>query len=155
VAPKLAASGLRRDATMARIALAEAALAYGDPVRAAAEAGAIRASVSDASWRPRLRQVEVALARARGDEDAAQRSLAALHRETHRHGDLMHQALAHRWLRADAEGERCTERERAALVAHSGFRGASLDWLEGVRPARTAAPTLRLPHATRTFSRLD
>jgi DNA-binding winged helix-turn-helix (wHTH) protein/tetratricopeptide (TPR) repeat protein len=155
VAPKLAASGLRRDATMARIALAEAALADGDPVRAAAEAGAIRASVSDASWRPRLRQVEVALARARGDEDAAQRSLAALHRETHRHGDLMHQALAHRWLRADAEGERCTERERAALVAHSGFRGASLDWLEGVRPARTAAPTLRLPHATRTFSRLD
>jgi DNA-binding winged helix-turn-helix (wHTH) protein len=155
VAPKLAASELRRDATMARIALAEAALADGDPVRAAAEAGAARASASDAAWRPRLRQVEVALARARGDEGAAQRSLAALHRETHRHGDLMHQALAHRWLRADAEGERCSERERAALVARSGFRGASLDWLEGVRPTRTAAPTLRLPHATRTFSRLD
>lgn len=155
VAPKLAASDLRRDATRARIALAEAALADGDPVRAAREAGAARASPSDPAWQPRLHQVEIALARASGDEDAALRSLATLHRETHRHGDLMHQALVHRWLRADAEGERCSARARAALVAHSGFRGASLDWLEGARPARTAAPTLRLPQAARALSRLD
>ena len=156
VAPKLEASGLRRDATMARIAQAEVALAQGGTARAVAEAGAARASMAGNAWRPRLRQVEVALARAGGDEVEAQHRLAALHREAHRHGDRMHQALAHRWLRADADGVRCTERERVALVAQSGFRGASLDWLEAAaRPARAATPTLRVPHATRTFSQLD
>lgn len=156
VAPKLHAAGLRRDAAMARIALAEVALAQGDTARAVAEAATARASLAADAWPPRLRQVEVALARVGGDEAEAQHRLAALHREAHRHGDRMHQALAHRWLRADAEGAGCTEHERVALVAQSGFRGASLDWLAGAaRPVRAATPTLRVPHATRTFSQLD
>lgn len=155
VAPKLDVSGLRRDAAMARIAQAEVALAQGDTARAVAEAGAARAASAGDAWRPRLRQIEVALARADGDDAEAQHRLASLHREAHRHGDRMHQALVHRWLHADADGVRCTERERVALVAQSGFRGASLDWLEGVRPVREPPPTLRVPHATRTFSQLD
>lgn len=151
VLPKVEAGGLRRDAVRARIVLAEAALADGDPARAGDHARRARAAMLRDAWQPRLQQVEIALARMAGDDVDAGRRMLALHDQAHRRGDAMHQALVHRWLSDAVEDGDCTARTRVALVAQSGFRGASLDWLAGAKPLD--AP-LDAPRG-RAFSHVD
>lgn len=151
VVPKVETSGLRRDAARARVVLAEAALADGDPVRAGDHARRAHAAVARDAWQPQLQQIDIALVRMAGDDVDARRRVLALHRDAHRRGDVMQQTLVHSRLQGGVQDMACTTHAREALVAQSGFRGADLDWLEG----RASLPDPAEARPMRTLSRLD
>ncbi len=134
VLPRLRSAGFRRAEAFAQIASAEAAMVRGDVAGAAARVAAARRIAPPGHWTPRLMQLDVAIARANGDEATAETLLAALDRSAHRRNDQLHQILAHGWMTPRSSGIACTDAERRALVARSGLRAANLDWL---RPART------------------
>lgn len=153
--PRLRAVGFRRMEAFAQIASAEAAMVRGDVSKAAASVAAARRIAPHGHWAPRLMQLDVAIARASGDETTAETLLASLDRSAHRRNDQLHQILAHGWMTPRSSGMSCTDAERRALVASSGFRAANLDWL---RPARTApadAPAIAAIRPERALSRVD
>lgn len=130
VLPKLEQQGLNRAAMFGRLALAEIAMSRGDAAQARIELSATRRLMSRGLWIPRLEQLDVAIARAEGDEVRAERILVELDHQAHQRQDTLAQLLAHSLMPADLQVAGCTRAQRAALVARTGFHAARLDWLD-------------------------
>ncbi len=155
VLPRLRSAGFRRAEAFAQIASAEAAMVRGDVAEAAASVAAARRIAPHGLWAPRLMQLDVAIARASGDETTAETLLASLDRSAHRRNDQLHQILAHGWMTPRSSGMSCTEAQRRALVASSGFRAANLDWLRPARAAPAGTPAVGPIRPERALSRVD
>lgn len=153
--PRLRAAGFRRMEAFAQIASAEAAMVRGDVAEATASVAAARRIAPPGHWAPRLMQLDVAIARANGDEATAETLLASLDRAAHRRNDQLHQILAHGWMTPHSSGMSCTDAQRRALVASSGFRAANLDWLRPPRTAPADTPAVVAIRPERALSRVD
>lgn len=150
VLPKLERQGLNRAAMFGRLALAEIAMARGDVAQARIELAATGRLMSRGLWIPRLEQLEVAIARAEGDEVRAERILAELDHQAHQRQDTLAQLLAHSLMPADLHLPGCTRAQRAALVARTGFHAARLDWLDRREPYQGPGATIPAPLSTGT-----
>ena len=82
-----------------------------------------------------------------GDTERALSLLTSVHERAHRIGDAVTQAEIHSLMPSTVELGECTGARRAALVARTGMRGATLDWL--VVPAKVDAPQLIARHSIR------
>ena len=82
-----------------------------------------------------------------GDTNAALALLKQVHAQAHRNGDAITQSEIHSLMPTAVELGECTATRRAGLVARTGMRGATLDWL--VTPAKVDAPSLIAQHTVR------
>ncbi|GAB3386777.1 winged helix-turn-helix domain-containing protein [Lysobacter fragariae] len=131
VLPLAERSGYGWIATLARVALAESAAARGDWAEADGWVAKARQEPVSRVWvaRSRLDLVETASAMARGDQATANTLLAAVHQQAHDKGDIGSQLEIHSLMRPGTTLGQCDDAHRAALVARTGMRGATLDWL--------------------------
>lgn len=119
--------------------LAEIAAARGEWRASRAHAAAARQQPSTTAWvlRNRLAQVDIASALAAGDRRRAEALLADADAEAHQLGDAVAQLEIHSLMSPDATLADCSHATRMPLVAETGLRGATLDWLVG--PLKTGA----------------
>jgi hypothetical protein len=82
-----------------------------------------------------------------GNTDSALAMLTQVHAKAHRNGDAITQSEIHSLMPSGVELGECTATRRAGLVARTGMRGATLDWL--VTPAKVDAPSLIAQHTVR------
>lgn len=139
ILPLAQSADYRRLQVYARIGMAENAMVKGDLAAARAYADAARPLLATDNWNPgyRLKLLDMAIARKQGDLQTAERMLATVHRAAHERGDVISQVLAHSVMSPLANDETCTNQQRIELLARSGLRGATLDWLmPPVEPAR-------------------
>ena len=121
----------------ASLAEIEAASGHWDASRAHI-AAARRAAPADL-WivTSRLDDIGIADALAQGDRNRAETLLAQSDANAHRHGDAVAQLGLHGLMSNTARlPSGCDATQRKALIARTGMRGASLDWLFGPLAAR-------------------
>ncbi len=142
VLPLVKATQYRRLEAFARVGMAENAMARGDLSAAVSQVEAARPLLARDNWNPgyRLKLLDVAIARERGDLQSAENLLIASHHDAHRHGDVVAQALTHSWMSPLTSAVECSDTGRTALVARTGLRGATLEWLSPGGVALAAAP---------------
>ena len=114
----------------AGLAEIEAARGHWDASRT--HAAAARRAIPADIWvvTSRLDHVDIADALARGDRNTAETMLARSDAEAHRYNDAIAQLELHGLMAPTARlPDGCDATARKALLARSGMRGASLDWL--------------------------
>ena len=126
----------------AETGLAENAAARDDWSKALRHVNAARRELPADDWslRYRLDVIDAAAALATGDTARATSIAARTHSQAHRLGDTVAQMELHELMPLHAFPE-CTRASQEALVARSGLRGATLDWLQSERsPEFTVSP---------------
>ncbi|QSX79806.1 winged helix-turn-helix domain-containing protein [Agrilutibacter solisilvae] len=129
--------------------LAENAATRGDWVKVRGHVAAARGQLAEDVWSLSNR-LDVVLAVAALDEGQTGRALelmTSVHARAHRNGDTITQAEIHSLMPSGVELGECTGTRRSALVARTGLRGATLDWL--VKPSKVDAPLLIAQHRIR------
>ena len=122
------------EATLAEV---EAARGHWDASRAHAKAA--RTAIPADVWviTSRLDNLDIADALARGERNDAETLLARGDANAHRHHDAIAQLELHGLMSPTARlPDGCDATARTALLARTGMRGASLDWLFGPLAAR-------------------
>jgi cellulose synthase operon protein C len=129
----------------AEAALAEVEAARGHWDASGAHAKAARAAIPADVWvvTSRLDNLDIANALARGERNDAETLLARGDANAHRHHDAIAQLELHSLMSPTARlPDGCDATARKALLARTGMRGASLDWLFG--PLATRDPLGRV-----------
>jgi DNA-binding winged helix-turn-helix (wHTH) protein len=131
VLPMAVRTGYEWIRAMAEAGLAETAAMRGDWKSAEQHLGIARQLRGSRLWtvRYRLDVVSAVAAMKRGDGKQALATIAAAHAEAQRHGDVVAQMELQSLLPAGVSIGECNERCRASMVARTGLRGATLDWL--------------------------
>lgn len=129
--PKLRNSGYLALVVQTETGLAENAAARGDWRNALQHATAARRDLPADDWslRHRLDVIDVATALAKDDIARATSLAARSHAKAHQLGDVIAQMELHSLMPLRAFPE-CTLASREAVIARSGMRGATLDWLK-------------------------
>ncbi|MBL8297559.1 MAG: winged helix-turn-helix domain-containing protein [Rhodanobacteraceae bacterium] len=127
----VAASGLNRLQIDLELTLGEAALAKGEFDAAQEYFAGVRARVLPDDWiaQRRLQLAEAWMAYQRGQRETAQAIAAQLHAEAERVGDVPAELLSHDLQQRLNLLSSCTAARHAELLARSGQRGATLEWL--------------------------
>ena len=121
----------------AGVAEIEAARGHWDASRAHIAAARVAAPADLWIVTSRLADIAIADALAQGDRNRAETLLAQSDANAHRHGDAVAQLELHGLMSNTARlPSGCDATQRKALVARTGMRGASLDWLFGPLAAR-------------------
>jgi cellulose synthase operon protein C len=133
IMPQVKGPGYRYIEAGAHTALAEIALAQGRADEAASEAalGQALAPADDWEQMQRLRTVQALVARAHGRDEEATDMFQSLHAEAKKRGDVLAELLIH----SLGVVKDCPEEQHASLVAQSGMRGASDQWMQLARPS--------------------
>jgi hypothetical protein len=131
VLPMAVRTGYEWIRAMAEAGLAETAAMRGDWKGAEQHLGIARQLRGSRLWtvRYRLDVVSAVSAMKQGDGKRALATIAATHAEAQRHGDVVAQMELQSLLPAGVTIGECNERCRASMVARTGLRGATLDWL--------------------------
>jgi hypothetical protein len=129
--PKLRKSGYLAMIAQVETGLAENAAARGDWHKALEHVATARRDLPVDDWplRHRLNVIDVAAALAKGDTPRATSMAARAHAQAHQFGDVVAQMELHSLMPMHAFPE-CTLASREAVIARSGMRGATLDWLK-------------------------
>ncbi|TWI01803.1 transcriptional regulator [Luteimonas cucumeris] len=130
--PTLGPTGYALLIAMAETSLAENAAVRGDWDAMQRHADAARQGLPADAWflGSRLDLLDAAAARAAGNRPRAIAIAAGLHEQAHRLGDAVVQMQVHSLLSAGTLPEDCSATTRETLIARTGMRGATLDWLE-------------------------
>jgi cellulose synthase operon protein C len=130
----------------AELGLAEVAAVHGDWQTSAQLAASARRGVPDDAWlvTSRLDQLAVVAALAEGEVERATVLLAELDGHAHLLGDAMIQLELHSLMGGDIAFAHCDRDARMSLLAETGLRGATLDWL--VSPLQAAAEQVIAQH---------
>jgi DNA-binding winged helix-turn-helix (wHTH) protein len=122
------------------IGLAENAAARGEWATSRHHAAAARRVLSQDLWAltSRLDLLDIAAALAAGDRQLATSLAAQAHAHAHRFGDVAIQMQIHSLLPQQFIGDDCGPAHSDELAAHSGMRGATLEWTK-VPPYREKA----------------
>lgn len=146
IATVLRGSGFAGMQAEAAVGEAEALLALGEWQGAAAAAARVDDLLVRVPWTlaHRAERVHALSLLGRGERSEATRRLQALHRQAHRHGDVIAQLELHSVAERQALPAGCDEAAQRAQLAASGLRGARLDWvaLPGSAPAAAASARL-------------
>ena len=131
VLPKLRHWGYSLLIAQAEIGLAENAAARGDWANASEHVAAARRGLPTDNWtlRYRLDVVDAAAASSKGDAARAVSIAAQAHGRAHQLGDLVAQMEIHTLMPHGSFPE-CGLASREAIIARSGMRGATTDWLK-------------------------
>lgn len=129
--PKLERSGYRALTWAAETGLAENAAARGDWSSSLAHVAEVRRELPADDWmlNQRLRLIDTAAAWAKGDRQRAASLAAQIHARASHLGDAIVQMEVHSLLPDESMPDDCDQAHRDLLIARSGMRGASLDWL--------------------------
>ncbi|GAB3099190.1 hypothetical protein GCM10027159_21540 [Lysobacter terrae] len=131
VLPMSVRTGYEWIRAMAEAGLAENAAMRGDWTAVDQHLRIARQLRGSALWtvRYRLDVVSAVSAMKQGDGKRALEIVAATHAEAQRHGDVVAQMELQSLLPAGVTVGECDARCRAGMVARTGLRGATLDWL--------------------------
>ena len=148
VLPMAVRTGYEWIRAMAEAGLAENAAMRGDWKAVDQHLRIARQLRGSALWtvRYRLDVVSAVSAMQQGDGKRALEIVAATHAEAQRHGDVVAQMELQSLMPAGVGVGECDARCRASMVARTGLRGASLDWLTA--PAKVDTQVLA-QHAIR------
>ena len=129
--PKLRPSGYTLLIAMAETGLAENAAARGDWARSKQYAATARQALPEGTWPLlyRLDVIDIQTVWNSGDRDRAIALASQVHAKAHRLGDAVAQMEIHSLLPADLLRDTGGLAGRERLVARTGMRGATLDWL--------------------------
>jgi hypothetical protein len=133
VLPMAVRTGYEWIRAMAEAGLAENAAMRGDWKSADQHESVARKLRGASLWtvRYRLDVVRAVAALQRGEGKRALDLIVAAHAEAQRHGDVVGQMELQSLVPAGITLGECNERCRASMVARTGLRGATLDWLTG------------------------
>lgn len=131
IAQKLAGSSYLLLYASVETGLAENAAARGDWTRSQQHIAIARRGLPNDAWvlKYRLDLLDAVAARVAGESKRAATLVTATHEQAHAVRDVLAQMEVHSLLPADFVSEDCNPARRAAAVAGTGMRGATLDWL--------------------------
>lgn len=129
--PKLRRSGYRALVWATETGLAENAAARSDWAASLAYLTGVRRDLPADEWMlsQRIRLIDTAAAWAEGERQRAASLAGELHSKASHLGDAIVQMEIHSLLPDGSMPDDCDQAHRDLLVARSGMRGASLDWL--------------------------
>ncbi len=141
VLPAMERSGKWQAGSDSRTILAEIALAQGDVKEAERQAGMAEKHGTPEDWlgQSRLRAVRIVIALHRRETGKALRELAGLHDDARQRGDVLAELQTHS-LAGGALEQLCSTDRHAKLMAQTGMRGVSLEWMKPVSPPSQPAP---------------
>lgn len=127
IMPALKQSGARQIEVGAHATLAEIALAQGrvDDAASEVEQGLMLSPADYWTDIPRLRIVQVLIARARGHTEEASSTLLSLHDDAKKRGDVVVELLTH----SLGTIKTCPDSRRDELISQSGLRGVTARWM--------------------------
>jgi len=130
VLPEIERSGKRQTEADSRTILAQIALAQGDIAEAQRQADAAGKLDALEDWlgQSRLRAVRIVIALSRGETARARSELSSLHDDALQRGDMLTELLTHSLAQGTLD-QLCSTDRHAKLIAQSGLRGVSLDWM--------------------------
>jgi ATP/maltotriose-dependent transcriptional regulator MalT len=143
VLPEIERSGKRLTESDSRTILAEIALARNDVGEAERQAAIVEKLDPPDDWlgQSRLRVVRIVIALTRGDTARARSERAQLHDAARERGDIMTELLTHS-LADGARDELCCKDRHAKLLAQTGMRGVTAEWMmpASLRPSGIPVP---------------
>lgn len=124
-------SGKWQTESDSRTVLAQIALAQGDVSEAERQAVMVEKLDVPEDWlgQSRLRLVRIVIALSHGEADKARSELSALHEEARQRGDVLTELRTHS-LADGTLGQLCSIDRHAKLMAQTGMRGVSLEWMK-------------------------
>ncbi|MGH8104895.1 MAG: hypothetical protein ACREO2_01100, partial [Arenimonas sp.] len=130
----------------ARIGIAENAVVHSDISSAQEQMEAVHLLLPNRVWvlSQRMDMLHIAVDHAREDFPSVKKRLVEFERLAHFHNDVLAKIQVHSLMPTSMTGTMSSKEERAALIAKSGLRGASADWL--IRPS-AEGPLLELSKA--------
>lgn len=142
--PKLADSNYALLRSFAETGLAENAAARGHWKASQQHIANARRDLPADAWQARYRLdlLDAVIAKVAGDGGRATALVTKVHDQAHALGDVAAQMEVHSLLPANFVSEDCNPARRVAVVASTGMRGASLDWLHAPQILSGARITL-------------
>jgi tetratricopeptide (TPR) repeat protein len=143
VLPEIERSGKRLTESDSRTILAEIALTRNDVGEAERQAAIVEKLDPPDDWlgQSRLRIVRIVIALTRGETARARSERAQLHDSARERGDVMTELLTHS-LAKGALDELCSKDRHAKLLAQTGMRGVTAEWMmpASLRPTGIPVP---------------
>lgn len=103
------------------------------------------------AYSSRLDMADAVLALAAGDRSRAIALASAVHKQAHERGQVLVELQMHSLFPPGVMSDDCSAARRQALMARTGMRGASLDWLtRGLHSEKAPGPDIRTRAAANT-----